>query len=291
MISGLLDARGNGTVVAGAPDNPAPLVLPSVAKPDSIFLYDRAVPPEWTRALHEVCPRYDGISWFGIVWEPGEEWDPIQRFMVWQFRTPENTRALILRDYPGCTGLTLEHPRANARWDKTQGCYVKHDGTLARTDKLTYELYQQTGCYGIRFHVIQGEHGGHRYNLSHLEKQVLKFGSNGKMKDVPRPGDLPYAPFDARVLVHFAKIERAAMARKVCKYALANVHALDMDERNEWEYARTLLFDYLGAQFGELYDEFKPFIKEQLRKIPVPVGAKRQQTDGDELKDRFVTDR
>ena len=286
----LLDQFGQGASAVKEP-----LVLPSVTpRPDALFLYDRAVPKEWTTALHEVCPRYDGISWFKIVWEPGEEFDPtgwIQRFIIWQMRTPENTRALILRDYPGCTGLTQEHPRLNAKWDKDQKCYVKADGSLARTDKLTWELYQQTGCYGVRFHVIQGEHGGHRYNLSHLEKQILKFGSNGKMKDVPLPGDLPYAPFDARVLRHFARIEQAAMARKICKYALANVHQLDMDERNEWEYARTMLFDYLGEQFGELYDEFKPFIKEQLRKIPVPVGAKKVQTDGDELKDRFVTDR
>lgn len=285
MTVALLDAHGHG--------GPAPstLVLPPVARPDSIFLYERAVPAEWSRALAETCPQYEGISSFHIAWEPGEEWEPIQRYMIWQDQTREMTQKLILRDYPGCTGLTQEHPRLNAKWDAVAKCYVKQDGTLAKTDKLTYERYHRTGRYGVRFWVIQGDTGGHRFNLSHLEKQILKFGSNGKMRDVPLPGDLPYAPFDGRVLPHFARIEQAAMARKVCKYALAHVHQLDLDERNEWEYARTLLFDYLGAQFGELYDEFKPFIKEQLRKIPVPVGAKKVQTDGDELKDRFVTDR
>lgn len=272
----------------------APALILPVARPDALFLYDRAVPREWTRALQETCPRYDGISWFKIVWEPGEEFHPdfvVQRWVIWQMHTPEHTQRLILRDHPGCSGFSLEHPRKDAKWDATLGCYVKADGSFAKTDKLTYELYKETGCYGVRFWVIQGETGGHRFNLSHLEKQILKFGSNGKMKDVPKMGDLPYAPFDTRVLPHFARIEQAAMARKVCKYALQNVHALDLDERNEWEYARTLLFDYLGSQFGELYDEFKPFIKQQLRKIPVPVGARKQETDGDELKDRFVHDR
>lgn len=267
---------------------------PSTAKPDALFVYDRAIPPEWTRALHDVCPRYDGISWFKIVWEPGEEFDPklwVQRYVIWQMRTPENTQRLILRDYPGCTGLLEEHPRKDAVWDRKTGCYVKPNGSLAKTDKLTWELYKETGCYGIRFHVIQGDRGGHRFHLSHLEKQILRYGSNGKMKDVPAMGDLPFASFDSRVLEHFARIEQAAMARKICKYALQNVQNLDLDEQHEWEYARTLLFDYLGNQFGEMYDEFRPFIKEQLRKIPKPVGVKAQHTDGDELKDRFVHDR
>ena len=260
-------------------------------KPDALFLHDRVFLKEWTTSLHGVCPHYTGVSWFKGVWEPGEEWDPVQRYVIWQMRTPEETQRLILRDYPGVTGFHEEHPRKDAKWDKKLGCFVKKDGRLAKTDKLTWELYHETGCYGIRFWVIQGDRGGHRFHLSHLEKQILKFASGGKMRDVPRMGDLPYAPFDARVLPHFRRIEQAAMARKICKYASANQERLDLDERREWEYARTLLFDWMGEQFGAIYDEFRPFIKEQLRKVPHAVGAKPERTDGDELKDRFVHDR
>lgn len=290
MTSTLLDAKGE---TIGAIPAPVELILPSVAKPDAIFLYDRQVPPEWQRALEQVCPRYDGVSWFKIAWEPGEEFDPkmwVQRWVIWQMRTQTETEKLILRDYPGVTGFRDEHPRLNAHWNRKLGCYTKPDGRMAKTDKLTYELYQQTGCYGVRFHVIQGEHGGHRYNLSHVEKQILTLGSNGKMRDVPMMADLPYAPFDSRVLVHFAKIEQAALARKVYKYAAQRLDQLDRDERDEMEYARCLMFDYLGKQFGELYDEFKPHYQEQLRKIPRVHGQKAEHTDGDELKDRFVKD-
>lgn len=265
----------------------------AVPKPDALFLHSRPCPPEWQRALQEVCPRYEGVSWWRIVWEPGEDVQPdlaVQRWVIWQMRTREETQRLILRDYPGCTGLREEHPRKDARWDATLRCFVKADGRLAKTDKLTWELYHETGCYGARFWVIQGDRGGHRFHLSHIEKQVLKFGSGGKLKDVPRMGDLPYAPFDSRVLPYFAHIEAVAVARKIYKYGSTHAAQLDRDERDEMERARLMLFDYLGEQFGAIYDEFRPFIKQQLRAIPHAVGAKPQHTDKDEVQHRFVTD-
>lgn len=260
---------------------------------DRLFYHQRPVPPEWQRALMAVCPKYDGCSWFLIAWEPGEPHDPalwVQRYVIWQMQSAAMTKRLILRDHPGTVGFHDEHPRKDAVWSEKLRCYVKPDGRLAKTDAMTYELYHATGCYGSRFWVIQGETGGHRYNLSHVEKQVLTLGSRGQIRDVPLMGDLPYAPFDDRVLPHFERIEQAALARKVYKYASARLDQLDRTDRDEMEYARCLLFDYLGEQFGALYDEFRPFYKEQLRKIPHAVGAKPEFTDGDELKDRFVRD-
>lgn len=266
----------------------------SPAQPDALFLHTRPVPSDWTRDLLKVCPRYQNTSWFKIVWEPGEEHDPIQRFGIWQMRSEAETKKLILRDYPGVTGFHEEHPRANAKWDAKSGCYRKTagplKGRLAKTDKLTWELYHETGCYGVRFWCIQGEHGGHRYNLSHIERQILRLGSNFKLRDVPLFGELPYAPFDDRVVQHFAHIEHVAMARKVCKYAAAHLAQLDQDEHREAEQARLMLFNWMGNQFGELYDEFRPFIKQQLRQIVTPVGAKPEHTDGDEVRERFIYD-
>ena len=284
--SALLDQFGNVAVREG--DTPLP-----AAKPDALFVYDRQAPTEWDRMLKAVVPQYEGLGGFLIRWEPGEEWDPIQRWIIWQTMTPADTQKLILADNPLVMGLVDEHPRAGAKWNEARGCYVKPDGRTAKTDKLTWEIYHETGCKASRFWVVQGETGGHRYNLSGIERKLLKLGSRGKLKDVPNPGDLPYADFDSRVLPHFEKIEAAARARKVYKYAAQRQQALDADEVIEAEKARLMLFEYLGEQFGAQYDAFRPQVKQALREIRdhLPVGFKPTFIDGDKAKDEYVKDR
>jgi hypothetical protein len=51
--------------------------------------------------------------------------------------------------------------------------------------------------------IIQGDAGGHKWRLTQQEKQILRL--NGcRTLDTPAPGDLPYAPFDNRVLAQIA---------------------------------------------------------------------------------------
>ncbi len=257
---------------------------------DALFIHQQEPPQEWQAALLRVVPRRPQARWFKLVWEPGEEWEPIQRWVVWQMTPEDVTRGMIVADDPRVMGLTDPHPRIDVRFDPEMGCYRKPDGTLAKTDKLTWELYHATGCWGHRFWVIQGEHGGHRYNLSRVEKQILTLGSNGKIRDVPLMGDLPYAPYDERVETQFRRMEHMALARKVYQYGWAHFRELDHEQKQEMEYARALLFDWLGAQFGALYEEFRGHYKAMLRTIPHQAGDKGKLTDGDQFRERFIAD-
>lgn len=259
-------------------------------RPDTLFVHHRECPREWRDALARVCPPYDGATTFDIVWEPGEEWEPIQRWMIVQELPVAMTRKLILEDSPLVMGLTDPHPREDAHWDDTTKCFRKSDGRLAKTDKFTWEHYQRTGKKATRFWVVQGETGGHRYNLSALERKVLAAGTQGKILDVPLAGDQPYAPVDGRVLRHFEKIEAAATARKIYKYAEQNWARLDREERDEAEFARAYLLDWLGEQFGQQFETYKPQIKAALRKVKerTPPWARRETTDPDEARAQFI---
>lgn len=250
-----------------------------------MFLWHRTTPEAWQAALDAVCPSGDKLSRYLIVWEPGEPQAPIQRWCIWHMRPPQVTRKMIARTHrgeiidPRVMGLADYHPRRNARWDTRAGCYRKHDGGLAMTDRLTWELYHATGCYGTRWWSIQGPAGGHRFSLTHTEKKLLGTSTDGRQRDVPFIGDLPYAPFDNRVLAHLARLEEVALWQRVVgKADVAAQHKLwDADEQQAAEIARASLADWLDRQFGAIWDSYSPVYKSALREMPRRVTTKEDR--------------
>ena len=280
-----LDHRASARV-----EPPTEQVVPT----DDLFVWDRPVPREWQAELDRLAPARDGLAHYRLVWEPGEPQAPVQRWVIWQMRPKALTEKLLwvarhdpVRANPKVVGLLEEHPRRNAKWDDVAGCYRKHDGRLAKTDRLTYELYQQTGCFGERFWIVQGDRGGHRWALTQPEKRLLWMATEGVMKDVPFPGDLPYAPFDQRVVHHLLDIERILMTRRVLQYAAANEAQLDAEEQAEIEQARALYFDWLGEQFAEVADEFRSVYRRIVQDRPVGIQKVATVTEA-EQREQFI---
>ena len=271
-------------------DVPTEQVVPT----DDLFVWDRPVPPSWQAELDRLAPPHDHLASYRLVWEPGEPQAPVQRWVIWQMRPKALTEKLVwtarndpTRANPKVVGLLEEHPRKNAKWDANAGCYRKHDGRLAKTDRLTYELYHQTGCLGERFWIVQGDRGGHRWALTQTEKRLLWLATNGVRKDVPFPGDLPYAPFDRRVVKHLLDIERVLMTRRVLQYADAHEGLLDAEEQAEVEQARGLYFDWLGEQFAEVADELRPLYRRMVHDRPVGLEKVATVTEA-EQRDLYV---
>ncbi len=272
-------------------ETPTEQVTPAT---DDLFVWDREVPKAWQETLDRLAPPHDKLAHYRLVWEPGEPEAPVQRWVIWQMRPKALTEQLVWtarhhpeRAHPKVVGLLEEHPRKNAKWDPEFGGYRKHDGRVAKTDRLTYELYQQTGCLGERFWIVQGDRGGHRWALSQTEKRLLWFATNGLMKDVPFPGDLPYAPFDRRVVKHLLDIERIVMTRKVLQYAEKQEALLDAEEQAEAEQARALYFDWIGEQFAEVADEFRGLYRKILADRPVGLEKVASVTEA-EQRDVFI---
>ena len=263
---------------------------------DSLFLWDWATPPEWQTALRAVAPAGERLSDFRIVWESGEPQNPIQRWVIWQMRPVSYTAHQVRREIdPRFTGLTERHPREHAYWHEHSRCYRKWGGGLAKTDRLTWELYHRTGQYGQRWWVIQGPTGGHRYHLTSVEQKLLGVRSKGRMKDVPLAGDLPYAPFDQRVLAHMRQLASVAKWHRVCQYADANEARLDVEEQREAEEARGALADWLDEQFSATFDEYRPIYKQAFREMPnrmslIPKEDRPRLHDNAEFREQFVNE-
>ena len=148
---------------------------------------------------------------------------------------------------------------------------------MAMTDRLTYQLYQETGCYGQRWWTLQGTQGGHRFNLTNTEKKALGVSLNKQGQVVPYAGDLPYAPFDQRTIAAIGSIEQVSIWHSVALNAEYQERKWDRAERAGAEDARRLLAQWLDRQWSETWDVHRGVYKQTLRAIKERTGAMPSQ--------------
>ena len=172
----------------------------------SIFERDRPVPPEWQADLESVVPRSDTVPWLKIVFQAGWEYEPIQRFEIYEMTrqldwVPEGTVDALRGPNPRTMGMWLEDTSitGHRRWIS--------DSIVSL---MQWNLYRETGCYGQRWWILQGAHGGHKWRLSPVERAYLAAtrGLSADEADTPAPGSLPYAPWDERSKLAIIRADR-----------------------------------------------------------------------------------
>src|SRR5687768_14939867 len=109
----------------------------------------------WRQDLAQVSPPLDQLSYLHLRWEPGDPWNPVNRWVIWQLLPIERTNPEYLKELNG------PHPRSTGLYDEIAERWV--GGTCKLIDLGTYELFRETGRYGRRWWVVQGSKGGHRY--------------------------------------------------------------------------------------------------------------------------------
>lgn len=173
---------------------------------------DRAPRPEWQAALDAFAPPSSQVSSLRILWEPGDPWSRVDRWMIWQV-WPEG-RLPRLIDIKGLNG---PGPRSSGHACVPGGCPCEHkaghwvDGPSECHGIMhrQWQLWHEAGAYHRRWHtpywVVQGPHGGHRYKLDFIESSVRRMF--GQPADTPAPGDLPYAEPDQRTWASIAAMD------------------------------------------------------------------------------------
>lgn len=173
--------------------------------------YDREPRPEWQAALD--AQHVPGTSRVVIAWEPGDVWQPIHRWFLWQVQPWHLSENHAVKQE-----LRGPHPRSTGHYCAPQsGCGCVNEfgvpthtmawkgGQTKLIDRQAWALHrriaQETGELVIprRLWVIQGAQGGHPFQISMAEQKHRR--ELGLPADVPSAGDLPYAEFDPRVLV------------------------------------------------------------------------------------------
>lgn len=172
-----------------APSAPIGHDLNSQTQIDAL-IWTRVPHPSWQEQLDRITPpgRFANKARAVIWWEPGDTWEPVQRWIIYQLLPEKAIPPYILAELRG------KHPRSSGRYSEEIGAWV--DGPAPSISKTAWELYQKFGGWAQPYWVLQGENGGHRYKLFPWE-QVLLHLTTGR-KDVAKPGDLPYCEPDNR---------------------------------------------------------------------------------------------
>ena len=125
------------------------------------LIWTRVPHPSWQEELDRIAPPADmtrgqlpkarAVIW----WEAGDEWEPIQRWFIYQVLPKAAIHPSILAELEG------PHPRSKGRYSGKLGCWV--DGPAPHITKTQWELYRKFGGLAKPYWVVQGSGRGHRY--------------------------------------------------------------------------------------------------------------------------------
>jgi hypothetical protein len=178
-------------------------------------VYQRPVPPEWDAALAEAYPRdRDMEAWPILVWEPGYDYviegntvdEIVERWMLYNMidircfdpndpvHGAWNRGLLAELNGPPPESLRQTIPLPEAPIPNT----VRIISGTGVVNQRQWELYRQTGRYGVPIWCVQGDKGGTPMNYPPLF--VARAKLKGLPLEPPLPGTLPYADFSALTL-------------------------------------------------------------------------------------------
>ena len=208
--------------------------------------FQRPVPESWEQDLGLIAPPSNFVSWLKLRWEPGDPWEPIERYVVWHMRHPRFVHPGILRELRG------PHPRSTGHYcaDGWCACAIKKGcwagGAARQIDRAQWELFHETGHYGTRWWVLQGDAGGHKHRLDKWESKISRM--HGGSADTPVPGQLPYADWDQRAFLKIVHRDRVRTYKHILDYCARSHDQMDAEERDEELRVREQLWSWLESQ-------------------------------------------
>lgn len=260
-----------------------------------LFFWHRAPDPSWVETLDRMSPpeTRGSLSWYKIHWESGELWSPIQRWTIWQMHPRGHLPAWIHSDafkvHPRVSG----HPcfEGYCPCEEKAGCWVGGPRSAFGIDRVTYELYHQTGCYGQRYWVVQGSKGGHRRRYDEIETAVaMAMGHEG---EPPIMGDLPYAEPDARTWGALRYSDRLTAGKNLIDHCRANPLAALNEDRERAENAMRLIGAFLDRQIEERADHIYSALR-RTTDAEVPRASqhdlKHRRVNEELIEQRFIQD-
>lgn len=247
----------------------APKVLFDAAPPVGADVLAR-----WQADLETVVPRNDRVPWLLIWWEPGIEYEPVGR---WELREVHPRSACEWVPEGVMDALQGPNPRTVGIWH-TGADGIKRWISDSLVSLSQWQVYRATGCYSSRWWIIQGEHGGHRLAWGPVERAFWQ--AQGRPEaELPAPGALPYAPYDARVKEQVIRADRMRQWKQ----------ALAWDERAKTKHeAARFVREHREGLKRQLNATMLAFMDEQIKAAVADVSrAALQQFQDAPLDRRF----
>lgn len=202
----------------------------------------------WQDRLNSLFPPNTEISHLRIHWEPGFEWEPLGRWMLYQMLPPERVPVIVLPMLEG------PDPRNFTRYDPVKKEVIRHpDAPLI--SRQQWQMYRDTGGYfGMPYWVVQGNNGGNKVRFTKVEKMVARIKGH-PTGEPPQIGSLPYAPVDERVIEKVVELDQMRTYNLLIDFAHRAPEMLDEDEERGANEARERLWNWIEDQVGGWVEE------------------------------------
>lgn len=207
------------------------------------------VEPSWIEELERIAPPSDNLSSLRLVWVAGDWWEPVHRWCIYQMQSYHRVPEILRADLRG------PHPRLRASWDPIKGVFVPDPH--CNVDRIQWELYRETGCYGRLYYVLQGSKGGHKRRFTRVESQEAQIlGHSGQP---PAPGDLPFAQPDQRTWDRLAQLDTFRSYNMMLDVMKRSPEMLEREEQDALNRMRDKVQKWIGDQIEE---ELEPHERE-----------------------------
>lgn len=259
----------------------------------------RAVPEAFTRRLAELFPRVEGQPWLLARWEPGDDWDPIERWTIWEVAPwsaiPWEDQQLVRPAMEGPSPRSTGHYCA-AGWC---ACDVKRnrwaDGIHEGADYIRqWEIHRECAQAGMPgfprcVWVVQGDAGGHPLTMDTIEQQLA--GAAGLPREYPTMGALPYADLDERVMRGLVRHDRLRDAKGALRDRYRTGAELAAEQADRAQQAADGIFEFLMAHTHQSAEEWAYWEKKDLGAFVAGAhGTPAPVFDRDAIKQRFIED-
>lgn len=207
----------------------------------------REPPPEWVARLREIDPIREPVSYLDFRWHSGSE-----RWILYEM-VPAVVNGVVVIDPDLYKALRGPDPEL---LDET----IRDALHQAGMSPYQWQRFQGTGRYARPCWVIQGTKGGHLFAFDDPTRELAM--RMGLPQEPPKPGGLPYAPFDERVVRQVLNMNRliasrndiAELHRQSTPTAWRNqVRTKKQHARGEWVKWIEEMFRDVGETFNDAY--------------------------------------
>ena len=206
----------------------------------------------WQPELDRISgPRTaQGYSHLRLVWEPGEDWCPVGRWLIWECMPADRAPLGVFHELRG------PNPRSFLRYDGVQRKVKRTRNSLVT--RAQWQFYRETGLYGRPIWVVQGTKGGHKRHWNDVEQTIAMMVYDlEEAPDPPAPGDLPYAEPDARTINALRGMNLVQRFGDTLRLVMHDGALRDSLDRREGEIAAEMarqVHSWLDAQLEEALD-------------------------------------
>ncbi|MHB1310635.1 MAG: hypothetical protein ACYC3L_01370 [Gemmatimonadaceae bacterium] len=233
------------------------------------FVWTRRPKLDWVHRLHAMRPMTDHTTGLAIAWEPGDPWEPVQRWFIYEVfpkhAIPPQIREQLDGPNPRSTGHACFGTNALGRWCQCPNPKMRWVGGPAPgITRQAWTLYRKHGGWARPLWVIQGKDGGHKYRFTQWESRLSKMA--GGPEQPPIAGDLPYAEPDERTWnnVHlYSDPQLAKMYRGLVDFGMRRPGDLDPTDKRAAEFAAKEVLKSFGLKMMEHADELTWALKRQ----------------------------